>query len=63
MKVLVDSPCSASVINLYGIKSWHIWKFERSKFEWHYEDKEICLVIEGQTTLSKQKVDIYEIKA
>ena len=63
MKVLITSPCSASVIIQYGIKSWPIWECEPSKFQWHYDDKEICLVIEGQATIKTQKGEVYDIKA
>ena len=62
MKVLITSPCSASVIIQYGIKSWPIWECEPKKFQWHYSDKEICLIIEGQATISTQKGKIYTIK-
>ena len=63
MKVLITSPCSASLIIQYGIKSWPIWECEPSKFQWNYDDKEICLIIEVQATISTQKGDIYLIKA
>ena len=63
MKVLITSPCSASVIIQYGIKSWPIWECEPSKFQWNYDDKEICLIIEGQARINTQKSDIYLIKA
>ena len=63
MKVLISSPCSASVIIQYGIKSWPIWECKPSKFQWNYDDKEICLIIEGQAKISTQNGDIYVIKA
>ena len=63
MKVIITSPCSASTIIQYGIKSWPIWECETSKFEWNYDDKEICLIIEGQAKISTKNGDIYFIKA
>ena len=63
MKVLITSPCSASTIIQYGIKSWPIWECEPSKFQWHYDDKEICLVIEGQANIITQEGEIYKIRA
>ena len=62
VKVLITSPCSASVIIQYGIKSWPVWECKPSKFPWHYEDKEICLIIEGQARINTQNGDIYLIK-
>ena len=63
MKVIITTPCSASTIIQYGIKRWHIWECEPSKFQLNYDDKEICLIIEGQAKVSTQSGDIYIIKA
>ena len=51
MKVLISSPCSASVIIQYGIKSWPIWECEPSKFDWEYTEEEHCFIIEGNVTV------------
>ena len=63
MKVLISSPCSASVIIQYGIKSWPIWECEPSKFQWRYDDREICFIIEGQATIRTKKDEVYFIKS
>ena len=57
MQVIITSPCSASTIIQYGIKSWPIWECAPSTFKWNYDDKEICLITEGQATISTQKGD------
>ena len=61
MKVLITSPCSASTIIQYGIKSWPIWECEPSQFKWNYDDNEICLIIEGEAKISSNNGDIYFI--
>ena len=63
MQILLTSPCSASIIIQYGIKNWPIWECKPSKFKWHYDDKETCLVIEGQAKIITQKGEIYIIRA
>ena len=63
MTVLINSPCRASVIIQYGIKNWPIWECEPNRFKWHYDDKEICLIIEGEATIRTQEGEIYFIKA
>ena len=63
MKVIITSQYSASTIIQYGIESWPIWECEPSKFQWNYEDKEICSIIEGQAKISMKNGDIYLIKA
>ena len=40
-----------------------IWECEPSKFKSIYDDKEICLMIEGQAKITTQNGDIYVIKA
>ena len=63
VKVLIKSPCSASVIIQYGIKNWPIWECGLSKFSWHYNDKEICLIIEGEAIIKTEEGKIYTIKS
>ncbi len=63
MKVLIKSPCSASVIIQYGIKSWPIWEGEPSNFSWNYNDKEICLIIEGEASIKTEAGESFFIKS
>ena len=63
MKVLIKSPCSASVIIQYGIKNWPIWECEPSNFSWDYAEKEICLIIEGEAKIITEKGESYFVKA
>jgi len=63
MKIFITSPCSASVIIQYGIKNWPIWECEPSKFQWLYDEKELCLIIEGQATIKTKGGEFYTIKS
>ena len=51
VKVLIKSPCSASLIIQYGIKNWPIWEREPCNFSWIYREKEICYIIEGEAKI------------
>jgi len=31
--------------------SWPIWEKEVSSFPWHYGEKEICLILDGEVTV------------
>ena len=31
-----------------GIFSWPIWEKEISTFDWHYDEKETCYILEGK---------------
>ena len=63
VKVLIKSPCSASVIIQYGIKNWPIWECEPSNFSWNYSEKEICLIIEGEAKIKTEAGESYLIKS
>ena len=63
VEVLIKSPWSASVIIKYGIKNWPIWASGLSKFSWHYNEKEICLIIEGEAIIKTEEGKIYIIKS
>ena len=63
MKVLIKSPCSASLIIQYGIKNWPIWECEPSNFSWKYNEKETCLIIEGEANIKTPDGENYFIKS
>ena len=63
VKILIKSPCSASVIIQYGIKNWPIWECEPRHFSWKYFEKEICLIIEGEAKIMTEKGESYLIKS
>ena len=63
MKILIKSPCRASVIIQYGIKNWPIWQCDPSNFKWHYNEKEICLIIEGEAYIKTEEGERYFIKS
>ena len=54
MTILVTSPCPESTIAGLGIKSWPIWTCDVSTFDWVYEDKETCLLLEGEVMVTPE---------
>ena len=63
MEIIINSPCSASIIVKYGIKNWPIWECAPSKFPWKYNEKETCLILKGEATINTENNDIYKIKS
>ena len=39
-------------INLHKILSWPIWTCEISEFDWMYDDRESCYLLEGAVEVS-----------
>ncbi len=37
-----------------GIEAWPIWEKEVSKFEWHYDETEECLLLKGKVTVETE---------
>ncbi len=35
-----------------GIYSWPVWTKEVSEFDWSYDEKESCLLLEGKVTVT-----------
>ena len=52
MSILVTSPCPENVIEKLGIKSLSIWNCDESSFDWTYDNKKTCLLIEGEVTVT-----------
>ena len=63
VKIKIKSPCSASEIIKYGIKNWPIWECEPSKFSWSYNEKEICLIIEGEASIYMSEGKLIYLKS
>ena len=62
LTIFIESPCSASTIIKYGIKNWPIWECKPSNFNWFCEEKEICLLIEGEANI-KTSTDSYKLNS
>ena len=55
MSILITSPCPESIFEELAIKNWPIWTCEASSFEWTYDDKETCFLLEGEVTVTHEK--------
>ncbi len=48
MKSVKIELLSNEEIEQRGIRDWPIWTKEESKFPWHYDQNEQCLILEGE---------------
>jgi len=51
MKVLVERPTDEKIAAL-GAKAWPIWECGVSEFDWSYDERETCLVLEGEVEVA-----------
>ncbi|MFW6278821.1 MAG: cupin domain-containing protein [Bacillota bacterium] len=49
-EIKVETPDQDKLEEL-GVKSWPIWEKEVSEFEWHYDQQEVCYLIEGEVVV------------
>ena len=63
MEIKVNSPCSASLIIQYGIKTWPIWECPPSSFAWEYDQKETCLILQGEACIITETSEVVNIKS
>ena len=47
MTIKIDKLSDEEINNL-GVLSWPIWTCDVSEFDWEYEQKESCLLLEGE---------------
>lgn len=40
-----------------GVRGWPIWTCAPSTFDWHYDEKETCLILEGRVTVHTSEGD------
>ena len=48
MKIIVRKPAESE---RKEASSWPIWEKEASSFPWKYEDRETCLILDGEVTI------------
>ncbi len=44
--IIIEKPDEGKLEEL-GVDSWPIWEKEVSRFDWSYDDKETCYILEG----------------
>jgi uncharacterized cupin superfamily protein len=49
-KISVTKPSEHALAEL-GVRQWDIWTCDVSRFNWHYDEKETCYLLEGKVTV------------
>lgn len=57
-KITVRKP-NPQELEQMGVKGWGIWTCKPSAFDWHYDDRETCFLLEGDVTV---KTDDQEVR-
>ncbi len=44
-----------------GVRNWPTWEKEISKFDWYYDETEVCYILEGRIIVETEEGEKYEI--
>jgi uncharacterized cupin superfamily protein len=61
-RIKVEKPDEKKLEEL-GVKSWPIWEKEVSRFDWTYDEQEMCFFLEGKVRVEPEGQDAVEIGA
>ena len=62
MDIKVEKPTEEKLQQL-GVRNWPIWTKEVSEFNWYYDTKETCLILQGQVFVTPTGGESVEINA
>lgn len=63
MQIEVITNPDQTTIEKHGCNNWPIWEKEISSFPWFYDSTEVCLILEGEVTVTPDGGDPVTIKA
>lgn len=50
MDIEIRKPAEGELDEM-GVTGWPIWECEPSTFDWYYDDRETCYLLEGEVTV------------
>jgi len=57
MKIEVKKPTEEELKEM-KVETWGVWECEPSEFDWHYDDKETCYVLEGKVKVKSKEQEV-----
>ncbi len=59
--ITVEHNVSPAKLDQMEVESWPTWEKEISTFDWHYEQNEVCYILEGKAIVTPNGGDAVEI--
>jgi uncharacterized cupin superfamily protein len=53
-KITVERNISLAKLDAMGVDAWPVWTKEVSKFDWKYEQTEVCYILEGEAIVTPE---------
>ena len=50
----IEKAADEQRLNVLGVADWPIWEKDVSEFPWHYDEKEVCYLLEGEVEVTPE---------
>ena len=60
--IRIEKP-TTEVLEELGVDSWPIWEKEVSRFDWSYDTKETCFILEGKARVEPENGEPVDFEA
>ena len=60
-EINIEHDVSPAKLEAMGVDGWPIWQKEASSFPWHYEQNEVCYLLEGKAIVRPETGETVEI--
>lgn len=54
LPIMVEQNPSPARLEALGVFTWPIWSCEVSDFPWHYDQREVCYLLEGKVVVTPE---------
>ncbi len=51
-EINIEHHVSPAKLDAMGVDGWPLWRKEVSRFDWHYDNEEICYILEGEAIVT-----------
>ncbi len=58
MKITIQHP-EKNELDRLGVSAWPVWECAPSTFDWHYDQEEVCFLLEGEVTVKTASGEVH----
>lgn len=52
LPIMIESAVTVERLEKLGVRDWPVWECNNSDFLWHYEQREVCFIVEGEVLVT-----------
>ena len=54
LPIMIEQNPSHERLDTLGVSEWPIWSCEVSEFDWQYDQREVCYLLEGEVVVTPE---------